>query len=54
MKKFEISNSNNNLYFKKFKQLTRKAIGFKSLRLNCLDISQVIQKCKMLTTVSKT
>ena len=32
---------------------TRKAIGFKSLRLNCSDVTQVIQKCEMSTTFSK-
>ena len=33
---------------------TRKLIGFKSLRLNCSDITQVnIKKWEMLTTVSK-
>ena len=31
-----------------------KAIGFKSRRLKCSDITQVTQKCEMSTSVSKT
>ena len=38
-----------NFYNKK----TRKAIGFMVSATNCLNITQVIKKCEMSTTVSK-
>ena len=40
--------------FDGFLNTTKKAIGFKSLRLTCLDITQVIEKCEISTNVSKT
>ena len=33
---------------------TRKTLGFKSLRLNSSDITQVVLKSEMSTTVTKT
>ena len=34
-------------------KIIRKATSFTSLRLNCWNITQVIQKCKMLTNFSR-
>ena len=37
-----------------YEEILRKAIGFKSLRVNCSDVTQVISKMQMSTTVSQT
>ena len=50
--KEEFQNQNEKRDFRYYFK-TRKAIGFKSLRLNCSDITQVNIKMEMSTTVSK-